>query len=563
MTVSNAGLIGGTVGAPSPYPYSVQAQVCDATTPTPTCASSSLTTIQIYAAPTITVAPSTYCGPPTPDCWPHAIVNSSYAPANVVFTVSGGAGCCFLASGVSGLPDGMTLSYPCAPSCNLQGVPRFKGIYHVSVAGYDSLAVSTNTVSSDLIVDPNPAGPTIAGDPNISIAGAVGLKYDQYCYCLVVSGGGGNPFDLAVNPNGVYNWSVTPSPPPGVKVADSGGNLVILGTPTAASALTTYTVIAKDAESHISNTATFRFQVEAAPPTLAAMPSGWDVGRAYTMPDGVTPVKLTSTTGTAPIQWRASWQNCNGCRGTFGGALPPGLTLAVDGTISGTPTAAGTYVVAIDVTDNLGVLNTLGIQIAISDPTLTIVAPASAAKIGQPYSDSFAVKGGTHPYTLKLLSGMPPAGLTLDRFGNLGGSPTGPAGAAAPFTVQATDLAGSTATLTVNMTLGAATPAAAQAPASPSPSPSPSPTPTPAPATPPPSPTPTASSPRAGAAASPSPSPTLSPTPSPSAPPTPSPTPSAAASPTPSPTSTPAPVSTPSPSPAAASGARTAAPPAK
>jgi len=56
------------------------------------------------------------------------------------------------------------------------------------------------------------------------------------------------------------------------------------------------------------------------------------VGIAYTQ-------SLTVTGGLTPYLW-------------VGGELPPGLVLSQDGTLSGTPTAAGTYNVAVSVVDD-------------------------------------------------------------------------------------------------------------------------------------------------------------------------------------------------------------------
>jgi hypothetical protein len=50
--------------------------------------------------------------------------------------------------------------------------------------------------------------------------------------------------------------------------------------------------------------------------------------------------RLNAIGGTTPYQWSLA-----------GGALPDGITLAVDGTISGTATAAGSFSVTFQVTD--------------------------------------------------------------------------------------------------------------------------------------------------------------------------------------------------------------------
>ena len=487
----NTGAISGMPTANTPLgTYNVVALVTDSTiVSVPVPAQSPSFTVQVFAPPTVSVAPQTQCLPGI--CWPSGTVSANYASTNTLFTTSGGAGCCFLASGVTGLPAGMSLSYPCLPTCFLTGVPLYKGTYTVSVSGYDSINAHTNTVTGTFVVDPSPTGPVLTPAPNPLQPAALGLLYDSYCTCIAVTGTLGNPFDPAVH-GSVYDWTSTPAPPAGMKFSDSGGNLVVSGTPTVASPPTVYTATATDAAG-LQTSAKFTLQVEAGAPTLAAMPPGWDVGIPYTEPDGVTPVKLTSATGTAPINWALPSLNiipvdvvCVSCFGfVFGGSLPAGLTLGTDGTISGTPTAAGTYTFAVQATDALGVPSFIDVQIAIADPALTIKAPANPIS-GQSYADTFGVTGGTHPYSWTLVSGAPPAGLTLDKFFHLTGMPTAPVGTSSTMTVKVTDLAGATATKTITLTVvappAAASPAASAKPASPaSPSPSPSPSPTPSP----------------------------------------------------------------------------------
>ena len=67
--------------------------------------------------------------------------------------------------------------------------------------------------------------------------------------------------------------------------------------------------------------------------------------------------KLTAVGGTAPYTWsRAS------------GSLPPGLALAANGTVSGTPTKAGTYDFTVKVTDAKGETATQALTIVIISP---------------------------------------------------------------------------------------------------------------------------------------------------------------------------------------------------
>ena len=80
-----------------------------------------------------------------------------------------------------------------------------------------------------------------------------------------------------------------------------------------------------------------------------------------TLPDGTVTVpysaKLTAVGGTAPYTWSV-----------VSGSLPPGLALAANGTVSGTPTKAGTYDFTVKVTDAKGQTATQALTIVITSP---------------------------------------------------------------------------------------------------------------------------------------------------------------------------------------------------
>ena len=80
-----------------------------------------------------------------------------------------------------------------------------------------------------------------------------------------------------------------------------------------------------------------------------------------TLPDGTVKVPysatLTATGGTAPYTWSR-----------VSGSLPPGLALAANGKVSGTPTKEGTYDFTVKVTDAKGETATQALTIVISAP---------------------------------------------------------------------------------------------------------------------------------------------------------------------------------------------------
>ena len=381
------------------------------------------TTIDAWTS-ALSVSPTS----PTPG-WPNADTAAPYGSGNVVLTPSGGTGCQYLYG--LGLPPGMYLTY--SSYCStwyLGGQPRTAGTYPISINGYDALGVSTNIVNGTLVVV-STAAPTITS-LGTHPGGAVGFFYSSG----LASAGGGSQYPTGF----LYQWSVNPALPSGLSLSPSGAYVYIVGTPSAVSPLTTYTLTVSDSLGHTNASPfTFTLQIEATGPILDQMAPGGDVGIPYSY-------QFTSTLGgTAPFTWGLVYY-CGGYN-----AMPPGLTLSAGGVLSGTPTTVGSYIFCADVTDNLGVFNSGPVTIAIAPATLTITAPPAAPHVGQAYSGLFTVTGGTNPYHWALASGSLPPGLTFDKFGHLTGTPT--TAGAYTFTVQVTDLAGSTASATATLTI--------------------------------------------------------------------------------------------------------------
>jgi hypothetical protein len=110
------------------------------------------------------------------------------------------------------------------------------------------------------------------------------------------------------------------------------------------------------------------------------------------------------------------------------GALPAGLTLARDGTISGTPTGGGAATFTVKGTAQGTDPASAGTRIDSRQFTLNVTAQLSAklsrsvAEVGVPVRSSLVTTGGTAPYTWSLKSVLP-AGLALGSDGSISGVP--------------------------------------------------------------------------------------------------------------------------------------------
>jgi large repetitive protein len=151
-------------------------------------------------------------------------------------------------------------------------------------------------------------------------------------------------------------------------------------------------------------------------------------GQAYT-------TKLVANSGdTSTLEWRL-----------VGGALPAGLTLSLDGAISGTPPTAGQYTLEVEVYDRnvrrtratFGL--TVGAQLAASGPS------AQLGEVGVRFRSTLQSTGGVTPHAWSIATGSLPRGLALNPgTGVIAGVPAAPGTSSLTFTV--TDAGGAKAT---------------------------------------------------------------------------------------------------------------------
>jgi large repetitive protein len=149
-------------------------------------------------------------------------------------------------------------------------------------------------------------------------------------------------------------------------------------------------------------------------------------------------MKIAITGGTPPY---TAWVS--------GGALPPGISLAADGTFSGVPTKAGISYFDLSLQDSQGVQTSgVGWAIYVRDPILIQPAVLPDAKVDQPYFATLTAANGDAPYQFQTTGGLP-VGLTLAPSGQISGTPT--AEGPATITVRVVDRLERSTTRTVSL----------------------------------------------------------------------------------------------------------------
>jgi len=359
------------------------------------------------ASPTITTTPAP----------PAGIVQQPYSHT---FTATGGPVPTWSVS-VGSLPAGLLLN---TLTGQVGGTPTTVG----GPVNFTMRATNANGFTE------SPFSITIAANPLTFITpslpdGSVGSIYDQP---VQISGGTGSSF----------TWSVVPGLPSGLTLTPTVRKAMITGTPTTNAAFSFTIQVQDNSAGGLSVSKLFTGQIlsGAAPfaPSLPAIPPVGTLGKSYTL-------DLTGVGGTRPYSWTL-----------LSGILPPGLTLNGGiGTISGTPTSAGSFQVTLRGNDsavpNATANQTFTLTIAPA-PLITTASPLPNATNGVVYALPLTVSGGVAPFSWAVTASAPPAGLSLSPLsGVLAGTPGAPG--TAIFDVTVTDANLATATKSLSLTV--------------------------------------------------------------------------------------------------------------
>lgn len=303
------------------------------------------------------------------------------------------------------LPAGLSLA-----GCTVSGTPTTAGSSTVTVKVTDSSNPAQTISANETIVIAPPALTLTNTLPN----GTVGVAYSA----TITASGGTTP----------YSCSITGALPAGLSLT----GCVVSGTPTVAGS-STVTVTVTDAGNPAQSVSQLETILISPPPLVmgSRLPDG-TVGIAYS-------ANITASGGTTPY-------SCS-----ITGSLPTGLT-QTGCTVSGTPSAAGSFAVVVMVTDagspsqNVSANET----ITIASATLTLTNTLPNGTVGVPYSAQITASGGTTPYTCSISAGSLPAGLTLSGC-TVSGTPT--AAGSSPITVKVTDSGSPAQNATQNETI--------------------------------------------------------------------------------------------------------------
>src|SRR5579864_5572804 len=344
---------------------------------------------------------------------PNAMLQSAY---NQALTATSGSPPYTWSLNVDGgpLPPGLSLS----PGGVISGTPTATGTYNFLVDLIDSQRQGAS-MRFALTVQPPPPLTITSSSPLPN-----GTATASYSYILNASGG--------VPP---YNWGLSAGNlPPGLSLSSSGQ---ITGTPTAAGTFQFGIFVSDSVKGNAQ--AQFSLTIQASKLTITSQspaPSG-AVGVSYSF-------SFAATGGSPPYNWSV-----------ISGSLPPGLSLATNGNLTGTPTTTGLFGFTIQVSDSpaqslAAQVSTLAFSLRVTQSlTVSTPSPINVSLGAMNLQIPMLADGGSPPYGWSVASGSQlPPGFTLNG-GFLQGSAT--TAGSFTFTMQVTDQAGATATKAITM----------------------------------------------------------------------------------------------------------------
>lgn len=316
-----------------------------------------------------------------------ALAPASYGTAYAQTLQATGGAPSYTWSVTSGsLPPGLSLS---ASTGAISGIPTLGGKFPFNVTVSDnSVPRQIMTATMNITVGVTALNINTAALP----PGIAGSAYSQ-----ALSASGGTPG---------YAWSViSGNLPAGLTLSSSGA---ITGTPSASGTFAFGVSVSDKSNPVQAVTSAFSISVNAVPlkVSTSALASG-TAGSAYSQ-------TLIASGGAPSYSWSIT-----------SGSLPAGLALGSAGAITGTPSASGTFVFGVSVSDKSNPVQTatatFGLTVA-AVPLNINTASLASGTVGSAYSQSLSVSGGAPGYSWSITAGSLPAGLTLASSGLISGT---------------------------------------------------------------------------------------------------------------------------------------------
>ncbi len=244
-------------------------------------------------------------------------------------------------------------------------------------------------------------------------------------------------FPVAATGDGPITYTESGALPSGVTLASNG---TLSGTPASGTAGSyPITITATDAKSD-TTTQSFTLTVGATAPVFTS-------GTSTSFAENSAGTFSVTATGDTPITFTES------------GALPSGVSLAANGTLSGTPAfgTAGSYPVTLTATDTNSNTSTQAFTLTVTagGPVFT---SGTSTTFAENSAGTFSVTAtGDTPITFTE-SGALPSGVTLAANGTLSGTPAFGTAGSYPVTLTATDTNSNTSTQAFTLTVTAGGP---------------------------------------------------------------------------------------------------------